>query len=337
MSPEHIPVLSLKDAYRSPHYREQFGYTSKYFLSLVLGSPNWNFAPLGIPEYSDIQEQALAAAYAIVLSPVLLRWSHCNHRTVSSCLVQHFDTHIPFETQLEIARVSGIVNRLACVLASESGDFLFVHGNNNWFDLHKHQQPDFLLNCKIMPGLPQEIGKENLQYLDSTNTLDSLDQIDSACPKRTLGKECRIIHSEASALVHAGFFQEHFNLPPPKKAFLTSTWVPCTKCVNLLLDAPELIGNQLDVFSVYGAHGDEEDMEMAEAIREKLMADKMGRFSGPLVGIGKKAGYGWLPATHEWMATLKESIKASLQIPSYDDADRKLQNFLLQTAELIST
>jgi len=315
----------------SEEYRRRFNQIHDRFARLLQKAQGREYKPAGIPGYSPAQEEMLALAFSLVMSPDLLRLSHCNHRAVSASLVQHFDQQFEDRQLQEILDYLQEFARLGAIWRTESGDFLIIHGSNNWFDASELLPDEQLLDCKLMPGSPVEVGSDHLKHLAPDGGVENLASVDLACPKRTLNADCNIIHAEKSVFILAQLLREKFQIPVPEKAFLASTWVPCDRCLGLFVHHRDLIGTGLDVFSTYMALGDSDDETMAQAIQSELQAEHLGSFSGPFIGVHKIAGYGWLPAESQYPARLYDGLQGTM----VEGTDQRIVSLLKNALELV--
>jgi hypothetical protein len=154
----------------------------------------------------------------------------------------------------------------------------------------------------LMVGSPTEVDKSNLIYLSNKQDIADYQDVDQACPKRQQQVECHIEHAESSVIKFANTLVQVHDLPQPSRTFLASTWVPCSKCIRMTANHKEAFGNQLDIFSVYGAYDDPDDDKSINLIGDYLQHTKLGTLSGPYIGLTKNPGYGWLPARHDFLA-----------------------------------
>lgn len=265
------------------------------------------YEPTGMLGYSELEETMLILSLAMVISPDLMTASHCNHRAVSSSIVQYYK--MPFAPELQQQMTDYMaeepLTRNRVVVGTESDTCIVSHTINNWIDTLPFLEDDLILNCKVTPGRPYELPREHLLQLPQNLEVHSISDVDNACPKRQFGTACHITHAERAAISYHEKLRKHFALPTPDNTILTCTWVPCADCLRLITDHKELYGNRLDVFSMYTA--DEDDNDSARKIKE--LQGNIGTFSGPFVKIPKVPGYGWLPGTSAVLEEVREKTK----------------------------
>ncbi len=300
----------------NPEYQARFNLVRGKFGRLLQKATSYeSYEPLGIGGYTAIQEQAAVLALGVVTSPELLKLSHCAHRAVSACCVQQFEQEFDHEMTRSILEYITETGRLGAVWLTGEGTFLIAHGTNNWFDSSHMLPQDQLLDCKLMPGSPLEVKRANLIHLDQYAPMHDLSHIDSACPKRTKGSECRIIHAEKSAFIFSQLLRYEFDLPSSKKTILASTWVPCGECLGLVVGNSDYYSPEIDVFSVFMGRGDEEDSAMVNQIQGILQRETIGRLSGPYVALPKDPGYGWVLTRAGIIGDIRNKVSPWLDNP----------------------
>ena len=304
---EHSP--KSYDVLLSPIYREKFEHVHSKFIDLIDKFTNQDYKPLGVSGYTHEQEKYLSLSMAIATNPYLLQLSHCSHRAVSACLIQEFKDNPPQEVIENTIRILYSSGKIGAFFVDDDSSYLLTHGFNNWFEQTGEDIPDDLhLDCKFIPGVPWEIERPYLKQLPDSLQLSSYEEVDNVCPKRLKGIECNIIHAEKSAIMTAQALRENFEMPPPTKSFLTSTWVPCLNCIGLVANHEVNFGTPLDVFSIYKAFEDPEDKYNALEIGDYLQRKSLGIYSGPYLAINKVPGYGWIPAIPEKQAVIQDRL-----------------------------
>lgn len=283
---------------RTSHIQTSSEYQNKYDRSVfafkkIVGQAMMGEIPTAsVNGYSIVENRLLVAQLAAVLSRHLLGLSHCTHRAVAATLGLHFQQYMEPSKLDEINNYLRRQNKIGQIFyTSRETTSMIIFGVNNWFDTQTDEK--HLFDCKIMPGVPVEI--------------------DNPCPKRSPEKpECRITHAERSVIVTAKEILQEIGLGHSDRTILTTTWVSCPNCVNLMAEDSETFGKKINVFSVYGAQGDEDDEKMARVVREFLQEKHLGRLAGPLITIPHNLpGYGWLPARKNFVENLTRNDNGS--------------------------
>ncbi len=293
----------LFGALESPEFARRFApIYDRHFLRMYASFVGKTGEPLQIPGYQPFEERLLSLALATVVQPELMTMSHCAHRAVSACVVLQYENFSLFDEPCwEIDHFLADAGRFGLARTYEGKNtFLVVHGFNNWFDSADaltlaRLSDENLLNCKVFPGRPHKVSWLDLKHLKPVENL-SLGDIDKACPKRTLARECNVTLAETSAFLAACDVVKKYHLPPATKTILASTWVPYPGCVWDIRENPDIFGSSADVFSVYGTSGETDDNQSAREIDQYLSDNNLGHFYGPYLRIPKDPGYGWLPA-----------------------------------------
>lgn len=312
--------MSLAErVYQSKDYDIRIRKAEEAFDNLFLKAAQSSNHPPTLKDYSPYEGFMLGVQLAMVLDTDLLKLSQCSHRAVSATLSLHLETP-PTRKQRDMSKTLLWNNKvIGNFYDTHDGSYLVIHGNNNWRS--QELDPTQILDCKIMPGHPTEVGRENLLHLSEDKEVKADEEIDNACPKRTKGTACNIIHAEAAVINSAKEVVDCLQLSPSSKTILTSTWVPCPKCVNLITSNHKIFGSKIDVFSVYKAYGDDDDDRMARVIQKDLHKDSLGRLAGPFISLPKTVpGYGWWPAKAE----SNKKIQNQLSLVKPTDESRTL-------------
>ncbi len=290
--------LDRKEIFENPEYIDKFSRAYGRFISMFDRASNSHLNPPTVEGYSWYEGWMLGLQLSMVADPEFLKLSHCAHRAVSSTLSLHLEEKPTIQQRHEAVKYFAENKILGHFFESESeGTFLVLLGVNNWFTDMDGLPDSERWDCKIMPGLPSEICPEVKSYA----------QVDNACPKRTRGVKCNIPHAEYTVVTHAKKLSEELHLSSSKKSILTCTWVSCSNCVNLMVNNNEVFGSKINVFSIYGAQGDEDDIKMAGVVRDLLQEKHLGKLSGPLISVPKNPGYGWWPALPSSLRFLKQN------------------------------
>jgi hypothetical protein len=261
------------------------------FYELFLRATESSNHPPKLKDYSSGEGWMLGLQLAMVLDPNLLKLSECNHRAVSATLSLHLKESPTKEDQAKAHLLLLLNNTIGHFFETSEGTFLVLHGNNNWRSRELDKKD--ILSCKTMPGHPTQVPRENLPHLSENLEVRLDSEIDNACPKRTKLLPCKIMHAEAAVINSAKEVMETLKLPASTKTILTSTWVPCPNCVELIIDNRVVFGSKIDIFSIYKAAGDKDDDEMASRIQNELHKDDLGKLSGPFIALPKTTpGYG---------------------------------------------
>lgn len=316
-------------------YIRRFNKIRTRFAAIVERGFRGKYKSVGILENGTTElERILTIAFATVMSPDVLGLSECAHRSVAACLVQKFPRHLEQNTIIGLQRGIAENAMLGSVIVSpnEDGDYLLVVGLNSWaFTYGLDTVPDkALLYCKTLPGLPHQIRRDHLRHLAKDAAIKDMGGIDSACPKRTQGVSCTIAHAEKVAYVISTELKKDLNLPQPERSLLTCTWIPCVDCVHLIDQDPWTVGDSpIEVFSVYAAMRDGDDVAMMQRIRSELAGGR-GRLSGAYIGTSKEPGYGWGPALSSSIDMIKKS--RYLKVGDHAEGETRKMMALLKSA-----
>lgn len=232
------------------------------------------------------EEIASVIEIAICTSPFNLGLAQCTHRAVVACLGKPI-RDLNSETRIELEAFCAKPNNFTYLVDIGNETFLFVMGYNHWFGVT--DQP---LNCKIVLGEPTNRTHLGVETTDLPWKKDfsplTLDNCDTACPKRLHQLPCNIVHAEAHTFEKYQAIKNKFNLQT-NAGTLSCTWVPCNKCLSKI----ESLKHELKgVFSCYFTD-DDEDRRNASWISENLSQEAL---QGPFSFIPKVHGYGWIVA-----------------------------------------
>ena len=287
------------------------------------------FGVIGMPGYTPAQEKMLITLLACSLSSELAKGAQCTHRAVVAAMGFHFENGLRKSQVQSIfektSHLTDIVN-VSQLETKKDGTFLILQSTNNWLGFPQELTATYEpLDCKLIHGLPTEVPTDHLIHLPEGILMTTIADVDNACPKRLHNTECRIIHAEGQVINTAGVLFDCLGLPDASKTVLTCTWVPCPKCfekINWYDKGAQKFGKGgIDVFSLYGARGDTDDIAMADALRNQLK--DLGRLAGPLISIDKNPGYGWRVAQPGIIGELRNALNQD-GIKSIDPREKKL-------------
>lgn len=303
-------------------YAERMKPGNEAFTRIVDNAFNIQSDSLQIEGYNHPQEQMLTAALAICLNQEILKRSHCTHRAVVAAVGLYFES-FPDNLIMTLAqRHPGTFQMIKVGEGKDATRIFMAYGYNNWFGNDVDN-----LDCKIMPGAPDEVPIESLVHLDG-RPMTSVDDYDNACPKRTKNLECNIQHAEADVISSTLRTFQSLGISPAEKTILACTWVPCPDCMEKIKDQKQVYGENIEVFPIYTAANDEDDRNMALEARKVLNPNGRDHIHGPYIEVPKKNGYGWFPVMKDTPGLIKESLERKTPI------DRKINKLLLRAIEL---
>lgn len=306
-------------------YKDRLGIANSEFRRIVDGAFNNNYQNLAVNGYDNHQKQMLVAALAVCVNPDILKLSHCAHRAVVACVGLYFEE---FPDNLIVPLVQNHPGNLEVIKVGEGPDaarVFMAYGYNNWF-----RDADNNLDCKIMPGAPNEVPIESLLHLKGRQMIDQND-FDNACVKRTEKVDCHIEHAESSVISSTMETFQKLGVKPAQKTVLACTWVSCPDCMEKIKTQKDVYGEDLEVFPILAAAGDEEDRKMAIEGRRVLNPNGLNHLHGPYIEIPKNSGYGWFPAMKDTPALIRELLKRKTL------EDRTINNLLQKAFELTET
>lgn len=292
-----------RNVLRSDVFHKRFQENWSWFIAFskyVTQEHSERYTPIGVENLSPLQEEMLVYSMALVINPRTLEKSNCTHRTVSSVIALHYPNGLTRYQKRGITTMLGTQSVFNIVVESEDqGDFLLVHGDNNWGMVEGEIPPEHILDCKLTPGHPINVPRDHLVHLPEDKPMGSNEHIDNACPKRLYGADCYIAHAENTVIKQVGDLYKIFNLAPSSRTIMTNTWTPCFNCFSNIVKNRHMYGSEIDFVSVYRAMGDEEDEKSVRRMKAYLHDSELGEYSGPYISVAKEPGYGWLPAKHD--------------------------------------
>jgi deoxycytidylate deaminase len=249
---------------------------------------------------TSTEEEALKWGLADVMDPEKIALSECNHRGCVASLSVALEPTVDYEENYTLlGRIQDFCyeNGIAAKQYTEIDrggkrqTVVNILGVNTWLGTKGEA-----LNCKTAPGTPWEVPAEALRVFPGQQIpiVNGIGDVDLACPKRTLGKKCEIVHAERNAIEGGLALIDALDLKYDK-LMLCSTWIPCPDCLQLIIDHRDKFRDSW-IISAYRAQGDEEDLRNGRAIVEMFNATGLNHLHGPFLEIPKNPGYGWLPA-----------------------------------------